>query len=70
MVDTYMDCVIPYPDAKVAPTLSIGGLIKNATKIGHNISGEIILNHFCPHITSLISRQISLILGRASLWAI
>ena len=26
IVDTYIDCVIPYPDIKVASTLSIGGL--------------------------------------------
>ena len=70
MVDTYIDCVIPYPDAKVAATLSIGGPVKYATKTGYNITDEFILNHVCPHIASLVPRQISLVLGRALLWAI
>ena len=65
MVDTYIDCVIPYPDAKVAATLSIGGPIKYATKTGHNITEEFIINYVCPHIASLLPRQILLVLGCA-----
>ena len=70
IVDTYIDCVISYPDAKVAATLSIGGPVKCTTKTGYNITDEVILNHVCRHITSLLPRQISLVLGRALLWAI
>ena len=51
ILDTNIDCVIPYSDAKVAATLSIGG--KYATKTGYNITDKFILNHICPHIASL-----------------
>ena len=68
MVDTYIDCVIPYPDAKVAATLSIGGPVKYATKTRYNRTDDFILNHVCPHIASLLPRQISL--ECALLWVI
>ena len=71
MVDTYIDCIIPYLDSKVAATLSVGGPVKYATKIGYNITNEFITNHVCLYITSLLPRQISLVIGRALLlWAI
>ena len=54
MVNTYIDCVIPYLDAKVAAILSIGGPVKDATKTGYNITDEFILKHVCPHITSFL----------------
>ena len=68
MVDTYIDCVIPYPDAKVAASLNIGGTVKYTTKTGNNIIDEFIYNHVCPHITFSLPRQISLDLVRALLW--
>ena len=70
MVDTCIDCVIPYPDAKVAATLSIGGPVKYATKTGYIITDKFTLNHVCSHIASLLRTQILLLLGRALLWAI
>ena len=70
MVDTYIDFVIPYPDAKAAATLSRGGQVKYTTKTGYNITDNFIFNHVCPYIASLQPRQILLVLGRALLWAI
>ena len=70
MVDTYIDCVIPYPDPKVAATFIIGCPVKYATKTGYNITDKCILNHVYPHIASLLPRQILLVLGCALLWAI
>ena len=56
MVDTYIECIIPYPDAKIAATLSIGRQVKYVTKTGYNVTDEFILNHVCPHIASLVPR--------------
>ena len=70
MVDTYIDCVIPFPDAKVASTLSIGGPTKYKIKTGYDITDDFILNTVCPNIVLLLPRQIALVLGRALLWGI
>ena len=70
MVDTYIDCVIPFLDAKVASTLSIGGPTKYKIKTGYDITDDFILNTVCPNIVSLLPRQIALVLGHALLWGI
>ena len=69
IVDTYIDCVIPHPDAKVASTLSIGGLAKYLVRNEYNISDDYILHHVIPNFSQILPEQVSLVLGCALLWA-
>ena len=70
MVDTYIDHCIPYPDAKVASILCVGGAIKYMVREGSNISSDFILTHVCSNIKTVFPREVSLVLGTALLWAI
>ena len=40
------------------------------SKIGYKITDDLIINNLCPHIASLLPRQITLILGQTLLWEI
>ena len=68
MVDTYIDNSIPYPDAKVAAILCIGGAVKYSVRTGTNINSDFILTHVCPNIKNTFPREVSLVLGTALLW--
>ena len=46
MVDTYINNSIPYPDAKVATVLCIGGAVKYVVREGSNISFDFYLPMF------------------------
>ena len=70
IVDTYIGTSLPYPDAKVAAILAIGGAIKYKTKRDSNISGDFILENVVPRTYTLKNRNVSLILGTALLWAV
>ena len=69
MVDTYVHNCIPYPDAKVASVLCIGGVIKYEVRPESNICADSILTHICPSITKKFPKAISLVLGTTLLWA-
>ena len=69
MVDTYIDNCIPYPDAKVASILCIGGAVKYMVRTISNITSDFILTNICPHIQNIFPREVSLVLGTALLWA-
>ena len=66
----YIDVELPYPDAKVAATLCVGGPIKYSIRAESGISDDWILRHVCPQIESKFPRKTSIVLGRALLWAI
>jgi hypothetical protein len=70
MVDTYIDTSLPYPDAKVAETLCVGGAVKYALRRGSGISEQWILDHVSVHIQRHTPRQVAVVLGTALLWAI
>ena len=70
IVDTYIDCLIPFPDAKVASTLCIGGPIKYSVSEGVNIDETIILRCVGTNILSHFPRQVSLVFGTALIWAV
>ena len=69
-VDTYIDVVLPYPDAKVASTLCIGGPVKYEIRRGSGVSDQWLFDNVCTQIGRHFPRGVGLVLGRALLWAI
>ena len=65
IVDMYIDCLIPFPDAKVASTLCIGDPAKYTIEQEFNIDKTLILQCADSNITALFLRQVSLILATA-----
>lgn len=70
IVDTYIDMSLPYPDAKVAASLCIGGAIKYELRSNSRISNDWLVEHVSKNIASLFPRQMAIVLGKALLWAI
>ena len=68
--DSYADCTLPYPDAKVCAALCRGGPIHYAVKANSGISDDWILQYVVPNIAHEFDRAIALVLGRALLWRI
>ena len=69
-MDTYVDTTIPYPDAKVAAALCVGGPIMyefvqsfrlDDCWVNENVVPNIMKNHSC--------KRTSAVFGRAFLWA-
>ena len=69
IVDTYIDCLISFPDAKVASILCNGGPAKYTVKQEFNIDEIVILQCAGSNITTLFPRQVSLVLATALIWA-
>jgi hypothetical protein len=69
--DVYMDVTSPYPDAKVASILCVGGPCKYALKEGSGISEEWMSTYVVPSLANRprISNQVSLVLAKPMLWA-
>ena len=63
IMDTYIDCLIPFPDAKVASTKCIRGTAKSTVKQEFNIDETLILQCAGSNITTLFPRQVSLVLA-------
>ena len=70
IVDLYIDSTIPYPDAKVAASLCVGGPIKYELARGSRISDDWILEHVSRNIAQRFPRQLAIVLGKALLWGI
>ena len=61
---------LPYPDAKVAGKLCLGGPIKYVLRLTNSgISDDWILEHVVPNIMRRFPCQVGLVLGQALLWA-
>jgi hypothetical protein len=71
MVDRYIDVNLPYPDAKVAAALCIGGPCKYALKNGSGITVNWLHEHVVPHIrqSEHIKEQVATVLALPLLWA-
>jgi hypothetical protein len=69
-VDVYIDVSLPYPDAKVASVLCIGGPIKYEIRRGCNISDLWILSNVVPCCSSHLPRDAAIVMGKAILWAV
>ena len=54
IVDSYIGTVLPYPNAKVASVLCIGGAVKYEIKEGSGVTDKFILQCIVPHTTQLM----------------
>lgn len=68
--DVYDDVELPFPDAKVAALLCIGGPCKYQLKEGSGITDAFILDIVAPNIRQRLGDQVAMILGKALLWYI
>ena len=68
-MNTYIDVDLPYPDAKVAAALCIGGACKYVLKENCGIADDWLLEHVVPNILSQYQRGVALTLARPLLWA-
>jgi hypothetical protein len=66
--DVYDDIELPYPDAKVAGLLCIGGPCKYSVLEESNVSDDFILIHVTPHVRTRTGDPTAIVLGRALLW--
>ncbi|KAI2507360.1 hypothetical protein MHU86_7080 [Fragilaria crotonensis] len=71
VVDRYIDVELPYPDAKVAAVLAVGGPMKYVVKNGSGILDNWLLSHVVPHLSRSVtlSQQVALVLAPPVLWA-
>jgi hypothetical protein len=70
--DAYDDCELPYPDAKVAGLVCVGGPCSYCIKSDSPVTEDWIIEHVVPSITSSDSYGLSVgkLLGKALLWVI
>ena len=69
-MNTYIDVDLPYPDAKVAAALYIGGACKYVLKENCGIADDWLLEyHIVTDILSQYQRGLVLTLARPLLWA-
>eukprot|EP00980_Cylindrotheca_fusiformis_P006798 scaffold1423_cov74-Cylindrotheca_fusiformis.AAC.1 len=66
--DIYDDVELPFPDAKVAGLLCIGGPCKYVLAPGSNVTNEFLLNHVMTNSAARIGNDVAIVLGRALLW--
>jgi hypothetical protein len=66
--DIYDDVDLPYPDAKVAGILCVGGPCKYVLKEGCGVTDNFILEHVVPNIRTRYSDAVALVLGKVLLW--
>jgi hypothetical protein len=59
--DVYDDIELPFPDAKVAGKLCIGGLVKYVIKTGSGVTDTFLLEHVVPSICTRLSAQVTLV---------
>ena len=70
IVDTYISTCLPYPDAKVASVLCVGGAVKYKVQGRSRVTDDFIIQHVVPQTAQLMSRLVTLILGKALLWGL
>ena len=68
--DAYDDPELPYPDAKVAALLCVGGPCSYRIKEGSAVTDNWILEYVVPRIAASYGQTLAKVLGKALLWAI
>ena len=68
--DAYDDIELPFPDAKVAGKLCIGGPCKYVIKDGSGVTDAFLLQHVVPNIQKRFSADVALVLAKPLLWMI
>ena len=67
-VDTYIDVELPYPDAKVASALCVGGPIKYEFRKNTGLTDRWILENVGSTIATIFPDNVAIVLGKALLW--
>jgi hypothetical protein len=68
--DVYDDLELPYPDAKVAGFLCIGGPCKYVVREDSGVTDKFILDYVTEKARTRVGDQVALVLGKALLWYI
>jgi hypothetical protein len=68
--DVYDDIELPFPDAKVAGKLCIGGPCKYVLKDGSSVTDAFLLQHVVPNIRKRFAADVALVLAKPLLWMI
>jgi hypothetical protein len=68
--DVYDDIELPYPDAKVAGLLCIGGPCKYVVREDSGVTDQFILDYVTKKARTRAGDQVALVLGKALLWYI
>ena len=68
--DTYVDVLLPYPDAKVAALLCVGGPCKYGLREGSGVTEQWLRQHVVPHMLhrEKLQLQVVLALARPIIW--
>ena len=66
--DVYDDVEMPFPDAKVAGLLCMGGPCKYEIKQNSGISEQFLLTHVVPNVARRLPHDVSVVLGTALMW--
>jgi hypothetical protein len=69
-VDDYIDVTLPWPDAKVASKLCIGGPIKYVLKEGSGLCDDWLFEHVVPNILKCFEKEVAIVLALPLLWAV
>ncbi len=68
--DVYDDVELPYPDAKVAGRLCVGGPCKYVLKEGSGVTDNFLLENVVRSTRTRYSDDVAKVLGKALLWLI
>jgi hypothetical protein len=68
--DVYDDVELPYPDAKVAGLLCVGGPCKYIMREDSGVTDQFILEYVTVKARTRVGDQVALVLGKALLWYI
>jgi hypothetical protein len=66
--DVYDDIELPFPDAKVAGKLCIGGPCKYVIKEGSGVTDNFLLQHVVPNICTRLPADVAKVLAKPLLW--
>jgi hypothetical protein len=69
-VDMCIDVELPYPDAKVAAALCIGGACKYVIKESNGVSDSWLLRYVVSNIYTEYTHDVALVLAHPLLWAV
>jgi hypothetical protein len=68
VLDGYDDIELPFPDAKVAGKLCIGGPCKYVIKEGSRVTNKFLLEHVVPNICTCLPADVAKVLAKPLLW--
>jgi hypothetical protein len=68
--DVYDDVELPFPDAKVAGKLCVGGPCKYVITDGSGVTDDFLLQHVVPNICTRFPAEVAKVLAKPLLWLV